>query len=192
MMNQKTEKLLLDSAAIAEAVARLGEAVLQDFRNTPDFVLIGLHKQGVPLAFRLADILEKASGIRPAVGKLDISMYRDDIGLRSSLPRIRETEIPFNMEGAKVLLVDDVLSSGRAVRAALDAVTSFGRPALIRLAVLIDRGKPEYPIRADYVGRTAYQVDPSQKIVVNFSENSGGDAACTVQWHRDGAEMRGE
>ena len=109
-------------------------------------------------------------------------MYRDDIGLRSGLPLIRETAIPFNMENAKVILVDDVLSSGRAIRAALDAVTSFGRPACIRLAVLLDRGRPEFPIRADYVGMNAFDVDPAEKIVLKLTENDGEDAAVAIQW----------
>ena len=182
-----TEKLLFSAEDIREGVARLGDAILQDFRSDPEFVLLGLHKQGVPLAGRIADILAKATGRRPAVGKLDISMYRDDIGLRSGLPLIRETEIPFNMENARVLLVDDVLSSGRAIRAALDAVTSFGRPALIRLAVLIDRGRPEYPIRADYSAFRAYDVAPERKIVVKLTETDGEDAAVSVQWRKDRA-----
>jgi len=182
-----TEKLLFNSEEIRDGVARLGDAILPDFRANPDFVLLGLHKQGVPLAFRIAAHLEQATGRRPVVGKLDISMYRDDIGLRSGLPLIRETEIPFNMENARVLLVDDVLSSGRAIRAALDAVTSFGRPALIRLAVLIDRGRPEYPIRADYSVFQAYDVAPDRKIVVKLTENDGEDTVVSVQWRLPGA-----
>ncbi len=177
-----TEKLLFSSGEIRDGVQHLCDAVLQDFKENPDYVLLGLHKQGVPLANRIADYLEKQSGIRPAVGKLDISMYRDDIGLRSGLPLIRETEIPFNMENAKVILVDDVLSSGRAIRAALDAVTSFGRPACIRLAVLIDRGRPEFPIRADFVGFNAFDIHPEQKIVLKMTEIDGEDAALAIQW----------
>ncbi len=186
------EKLLLDSDAIRDAVDHLCEAILPDFRENPDFALLGLHKQGVPLAGRIAGYLEKKTGLRPPVGTLDITMYRDDIGLRSSLPLIRETLIPFNMENAKVILVDDVLSSGRAIRAALDAVTSFGRPARIRLAELINRGRPEYPIRADYVGVNAFDVAPEQKIVLKLAENDGLDAAVTLQWREPCADTRGE
>ena len=187
-----TEKLLFSSGEIRSGVQQLCEAVLRDFKADPEYVLLGLHKQGVPLAERIAAHLQEHCGIRPAVGKLDISMYRDDIGLRSGLPLIRETEIPFNMENAKVILVDDVLSSGRAIRAALDAVTSFGRPACIRLAVLIDRGRPDFPIRADYVGFSAFDVDPSQKIVLKMTENDGEDAAVAIQWRSTGAETGGK
>lgn len=180
--NMTTEKLLFNTGEVQDGVQHLCEAVLRDFKENPDYVLLGLHKQGVPLAERIADHLEEKTGSRPAVGKLDISMYRDDIGLRSGLPLIRETVIPFNMEDAKVILVDDVLSSGRAIRAALSAVTSFGRPACLRLAVLIDRGRPEFPIRADYVGFNAFDVDPAQKIVLKLTENDGEDAAVAIQW----------
>lgn len=186
-----TEKLLFSSGEVRDGVQHLCEAVLQDFKKNPDYVLLGLHKQGVPLAERIADYLEQHGHSRPAVGKLDISMYRDDIGLRSGLPLIRETRIPFNMENAKVILVDDVLSSGRAIRAALDAVTSFGRPACIRLGVLIDRGRPEFPIRADYVGFCAHDVDPAQKIVLKLTENDGEDAALAIQWQTSTPETGG-
>ena len=181
-LNMTTEKLLFDSGKISAGMQQLCEAVLRDFKKDPEYVLLGLHKQGVPLAERIAAYLEEKTGTRPAVGKLDISMYRDDIGLRSGLPLIRETAIPFNMENAKVILVDDVLSSGRAIRAALDAVTSFGRPACIRLAVLLDRGRPEFPIRADYAGMNAFDVDPAEKIVLKLTENDGEDAAVAIQW----------
>ena len=111
-------------------------------------------------------------------------MYRDDFGQRSALPLIRETVIPFDVEDAKLILVDDVLSTGRTIRAALDAVTDYGRPDLIRLAVLIDRGGVEYPIRADYIG-WQIKCGNDRKIVVEFSEEDGSDGVYEVPWqHR--------
>ena len=182
------QKQLYDAAAIAAAIARMADAIAAEFQ--PDsgddgFALIGIYKQGVPLAERLLEaVAERNGGCRPELAKLDISMYRDDVGLRSGLPLIRETIIPFNMENKRVILVDDVLSSGRSIRAALDAVTDYGRPALIRLAVLVDRGMPEYPIRADYVGLRV-DAPADRKIRVDFKENDGIDAIREVSWHRD-------
>ena len=131
----------------------------------------------IPQALLVAAIAARG-GKAPVLGKLDVTMYRDDIGLRRTLPLIRETVIPFNLEGAKVILVDDVLSSGRTIRAALDALTSYGRPALIRLAVLIDRNHPEYPIRPDYVGMRI-ELPADRKIVVSLPEDPAAATAYT-------------
>lgn len=117
-----------------------------------DFVFIGIHRGGVPLAERLVKGIEKIAHFLPPLGTLDISMYRDDIGLRKTLPYIFETKIPFDINGKTIILVDDVLQSGRSIRAALDAITDYGRPAVVRLATLMDRGLREFPINADYVG----------------------------------------
>jgi bifunctional protein pyrR len=110
-------------------------------------------------------------------------MYRDDVGLRSGLPLIRETVIPFNIDGHKIILVDDVLSSGRTIRAALDAITDYGRPNMIRLAVLVDRGDPEYPIRADYVG-FKLDLDPAHKVAVQFDEDGDEAGIFEVNWQQ--------
>ncbi len=178
-----TERVrLCDAAAVAEAVGKMAEAIIGEFRpqGKGEFVLVGLYKQGVPLAERLIAAIEARCGYRAELGKLDISMYRDDVGLRSGLPLIRETVIPFDMEKQRVILVDDVLSSGRTIRAALDAMTDYGRPALIRLAVLFDRGQPEFPIRADYAGFSG-KVGPAHKVVVAFKESDGEDAIWDVE-----------
>ena len=116
----------------------------------------------------------------PVLGKLDISMYRDDIGNRKRLPAIRETEIPFDVNGSSIILVDDVLSTGRTIRAALDALTDYGRAGSIRLAVLVDRGNIEFPIRADYVGMKSTPPE-DQKIVVRF-EADGDPGIYAVKW----------
>lgn len=137
-----------------------------------DYSLVGIHQLGVPLAERLQQIISEETGYVPALAKLDISMYRDDISNRKRLPLIRETDIPFDVNGRVLVLVDDVLSSGRTIRAALDAITDYGRPALIRLAVLVDRGNPEFPIHADVTG---FDIDtPAEnKIVVEFDSEPG-------------------
>ncbi len=186
-MQRDREENLYGAADIAAAVGRIADAIVRDFRRDGGgFALIGIYKQGVPLAERLIRAVEERGGGRPELAKLDISMYRDDVGLRSGLPLIRETVIPFNMENKRVILVDDVLSSGRSIRAALDAVTDYGRPALIRLAVLVDRGMQEYPIRADYVGLRV-DVPIGRRIRVDFVENDGVDAILAVPWRRDAA-----
>ncbi|MDD3153727.1 MAG: bifunctional pyr operon transcriptional regulator/uracil phosphoribosyltransferase PyrR [Victivallaceae bacterium] len=177
--------LLFDSDATSAAIARIADAVVHDFKTgeLEDFAFVGIYENGVPLAERLAVEVEKRCGYHPVAAKLDISMYRDDVGMRSGLPLIRETVIPFEMNAAKVVLVDDVLSSGRTIRAALDAVTDYGRPALIYLAVLVDRGRTEYPIHADYAGLTAPEVSPKRKIRVEFAED-GSCEVHTVDWGR--------
>ncbi len=176
---------IFDSSEIAAAVSGMTDAIIAGCALQEDcgVALVGLYRQGVPLAMRLADEIFKRTGCRIKTGKLDISMYRDDFGMRSGLPLIQETVIPFEMDGCRVILVDDVLSSGRTIRAALDALTDYGRPAGIRLAVLIDRGEPEYPIHADYIGRKLV-IPPSEKVVVRLRENDGIDSVSTVNWQK--------
>jgi pyrimidine operon attenuation protein/uracil phosphoribosyltransferase len=130
----------------------MAHEIVERNHGLEDVTLIGLQTGGVPLAHRLADALEQIEGNRPEVGTLDVALHRDDIGLRPVLPEA-VTSIPFDLNGAIVVLVDDVLFTGRTIRAALDAVTSFGRPRAVQLAVMVDRGHRELPIRPDYVGK---------------------------------------
>lgn len=116
--------------------------------------------------------IEKKACFLPPLGTLDISMYRDDIGMRKTLPYIFETRIPFDINGKVIILVDDVLQSGRSIRAALDAITDYGRPAIVRLATLLDRGLREFPINADYVGKFV-DVPPEERIKINWHEYCG-------------------
>ncbi len=174
--------VLFDADAIAEAIARMAEAIIEEFhvkRQAP-FALIGLHRNGVPLAERLASIIADRCGYCPEVGQLDISMYRDDIGMRCPLPKIRETVIPFDVDCHNIVLVDDVLSTGRTIRAALDAITNYGRPNLIRLAVLIDRMDSEFPIHANYIGISA-QTASDVKLVTELTPKDSIDAIYKVQ-----------
>ncbi|MBR2872314.1 MAG: bifunctional pyr operon transcriptional regulator/uracil phosphoribosyltransferase PyrR [Lentisphaeria bacterium] len=172
---------LFSAEEISTAVAKIADAIGADFTGSfDDCALVGIHQQGVPLAEMICEELKKKYGSAPLVGKLDISMYRDDIGNRKRLPAIRETDIPFDVNGSSIILVDDVLSTGRTIRAALDALTDYGRAGLIRLAVLVDRGEPEFPIRADYVGLCT-TAPADRKIVVRFEED-GDPGIYAVNW----------
>ena len=145
--------------------------------------LVGIHQLGVPLAERLRDGLAALGASETEFGKLDISMYRDDIGNRNPLPLIRETEIDFDINDKTIILVDDVLSSGRTIRAALDALTDYGRPKAIRLAVLVDRGEPEYPIRADFVG-FKLKLPADRKVAVGFDDDNRSTGISEVDWEK--------
>ena len=145
---------LMDATAIDRALARIAHEVLERNKNLDGVGLVGVQTRGVPLARRLAAKLASIEG-RPAppVGLLDINLYRDDLERIAEHPVLRRTEIPFDLDGATVVLVDDVLFTGRTIRAALDALIDFGRPNTIQLVVLVDRGHRELPIRADFVGK---------------------------------------
>ena len=177
-------KMIVDGAEMAAMIERLADEIASEFSSrVDDLRIIGLQKRGVPLAERLSAALEKRFNRKIPAGKLDISMYRDDIGTRKSLPLIRETSINFDIEGRVVILADDVLQAGRSVRAALDAITDFGRPAITRLAIMIDRGSHEFPIAADYVGKE-FQYDESFKIKVRWNELDSYDRV-EIQKYRE-------
>lgn len=144
---------VMDEENIRRALYRLSHEITEHNKGTADVVLVGIRSRGVPLANRLADFIKQTEGTTVPVGILDITFYRDDLSLISSQPVIHRTEIPVNISHKKVILVDDVLFTGRTVRAALDALMDLGRPDCIQLAVLIDRGHRELPIRADFVGK---------------------------------------
>ena len=177
----KEVKLYADSDAVQKALDVLASAIIADRDVSGPRALVGLHQYGVTVAERLCGIIEARTGCRPLLGKLDITMYRDDIGVRPTLPAIRETSIPFDLDDAEVVLVDDVLSTGRTVRAALDALTDYGRPARIRLAVLVDRGKPEYPIRADYAGM-CIDCPANTRVAVEMGDEPGKDRINLEHW----------
>jgi pyrimidine operon attenuation protein/uracil phosphoribosyltransferase len=168
---------IYDSDEMAEAVAKIAFEITEMYspEETAELAIIGIQKSGVPFSRRLADAIFTKSGKSPLLGALDISMYRDDIGMRKSLPVILPTEIPFDINGRVIILADDVLHTGRTIRAALDAITDYGRPAFIRLAALIDRGGHEFPIRADHTGINASSFDGG-RLRVRWRENDGEDA----------------
>ena len=144
---------LMDEAEIRRATTRIAHEVLERNKGPEDIVLVGIAARGDDLARRLARELERIEGADVPVGVLDITFYRDDIGRRAQAPEVHETRIGFDVTGKTVILVDDVLYTGRTIRAALDALVDFGRPSAVQLAVLVDRGHRELPIRADYVGK---------------------------------------
>lgn len=147
------EKIILDSISIDKTLNRLSHEILENSKDLDQIVLIGIHNRGVPLARRLKDKIEKISGGRYENGAIDISFHRDDFRERLSVPEVRGSDIPFNLDGKVVILVDDVLYTGRTIRAAIEELNSFGRALKIQLAVLVDRGHRELPIKADYVGK---------------------------------------
>jgi pyrimidine operon attenuation protein/uracil phosphoribosyltransferase len=143
--------VILDGAGIRRALTRISHEILERNKGLKDVVLIGIRSGGAFLASEIGAIIEVIEGGTVAVGTVDITLYRDDVS--GNLPHVGKTEIPFSLEGKKVVLVDDVLFTGRTIRAAMDAMMDHGRPSCIQLAVLIDRGHRELPIRADFVGR---------------------------------------
>lgn len=165
---------LLDAAALQRVLTRIAHEIAERHEVSGDVVLVGIQKSGVPLARRLAVLLEKIWGHPVPVGALDISMHRDDLDQRAA-PQMHPTEIPFDITGHTVVFVDDVLFSGRTIRAALDALTDLGRPARIQLAVLVDRGHRELPIRADFVGKNVPTAS-TDRVRVELKELVGHDA----------------
>ncbi len=152
-------KVLLDADAIARCLSRIAHELIEQSDGLSRLALVGIQTRGVPLASRLRRLVEERSGIASPLGALDITFHRDDVavrdgaGPRARQPVVRSTSIPFGIEGMTVVLVDDVLYTGRTVRAAIDALLEFGRPARVELVALVDRGHRELPIRADYVGK---------------------------------------
>lgn len=146
-------KELLDDKDIERAITRMAHEIIERNKGVASLCLVGIQRGGVHIARRLAEKLGDIEGLQMPVGSLDISLYRDDIGVRKDQPVVRRTEVPCEIVDRKVVLVDDVLFTGRSIRAAMDAVMDLGRPAAIQLAVLVDRGHRELPIKADFVGK---------------------------------------
>jgi pyrimidine operon attenuation protein/uracil phosphoribosyltransferase len=149
-----TSIVLMDASRMARTLSRIAHEILERNPATSRLALIGIRSRGVPLAQRLARLIGEAAGAEPPVGALDITLYRDDFTSLAAQPITKGTDIVFSLDGRTVVLVDDVLFTGRTVRAAIDQLIDFGRPARIELAVVVDRGHRELPIRADYVGRS--------------------------------------
>lgn len=178
---QPRQHELLSAADVARTVARMAHQIIE--RTAPEpVVLLGIHTRGVPLAHRLAERIREFGGTVAGVGTLDVTLYRDDLRRRPTRP-LQTTDLPaVGLDDALVVLVDDVLYSGRTVRAALDAVREYGRPRAMQLAVLVDRGHRELPIRADYVGKNL-PTSRAEEVAVRLAETDGSDA---VVIHRGG------
>ncbi len=147
------ERVLMTAEDLYRALVRIAHEIVEAHRGTRDLVIIGMRTRGVPLARRIAAAIEEIEEGALPVGVLDVGLYRDDLSTRGASVQIAPSDIPFDVAGKRVVLVDDVLFTGRTIRAALDAVIDFGRPQRIQLAVLIDRGHRELPIRPDYIGK---------------------------------------
>ena len=166
----------MDSVRIGRSLARIAHEILERNRALEELALVGIRTRGVPLARRIAQSIREINQHDIPTGALDITLYRDDL-MRTSVgaqPLIRRTEIPFSIDDRRILLVDDVLYTGRTIRAALDALIEFGRPKAIQLVVLVDRGHRELPIKADYVGKNL-PTSPSESVQVHLTEIDGRD-----------------
>jgi len=147
------KRVVMDTDGIDRSLTRISYEILEKNKGVEDLVIIGIQKGGVVLAERICEKISRIESTKVPMGKLDITLYRDDLLTSSKKPRMGKTDIPFSLDNKKVVIVDDVLFTGRTIRAAMDALIDFGRPRLIQLAVLIDRGHRELPIRADFVGK---------------------------------------
>lgn len=166
--------LLMDENQINRALSRIAHEVIEKNRGLSEVALVGIRRRGVPLAERLAAKLKEFEGTQVPVGELDITLYRDDLSEITTDPQVKQSNVAFALPGRVVILVDDVLYTGRTVRAALDALLDIGRPALIQLAVLCDRGHRELPIRADYVGKNV-PTARKERVEVSLVEVDGFD-----------------
>jgi pyrimidine operon attenuation protein/uracil phosphoribosyltransferase len=165
---------LMDRARLGRTLTRMASEIVERHPDMAGVALVGVRTRGVPLARRLARLLKELSGVEPPVGALDISLYRDDLTTVAAHPVMKGTDVPFSIDGRTVVLVDDVLYTGRTVRAALDELIDFGRPARIELAVLVDRGHRELPIRPDYAGK-AVSTRRDEIVQVTLQEEDGED-----------------
>ena len=171
---------LMDSAAVSRALARIAHEVVERNKGLEGLVVVGIKTRGVPLANRLVEELVRIEGADVPCGTLDISHYRDDLSTITERPSVSSSVMDFSVDSKKILLVDDVIFTGRTVRAALDALTDMGRPASVQLAVLVDRGHRELPIRADYVGKNL-PTSIREHIKVRLSETDGEDRVVLLE-----------
>ena len=177
---RKAPKVLLDAAALERTISRIAHELIERNADLQALALVGIHTRGVPIANRLRELVAERSGVRVETGAVDITFHRDDVLVRGGgpplhpQPVVRGTELDFPLEGKTVVLVDDVLFTGRTIRAAIDALLEYGRPARVQLAVLVDRGHRELPIRPDYVGKNV-PTSLAERVRVELRETDDGD-----------------
>jgi pyrimidine operon attenuation protein / uracil phosphoribosyltransferase len=169
----KSEKLVMDASEVARAVTRIAHEILERNKGTHNLALVGIRTGGVYLAHRLVKRILEIERVQVPSGELDITLYRDDLSMRKDQPILRKTTIPFDISDLKIVLVDDVFFTGRTIRAAMDGLMDLGRPAEIQLAVLVDRGHRQLPIRANYIGKNV--PTSRDEIVQVFLEEEGED-----------------
>ena len=172
--------IVMDQSAISRSLSRIAHEILERNKGTDHLAFIGIRSRGIPLAWRLAKKIEQSEGVALPVGELDITSYRDVLELFGTKAQFSANKLPFDVTGKKVILVDDVLFTGRTIRAALDAVMDHGRPRNIQLAVLIDRGHRELPIKADFIGKNI-PTSHLEDIRVHLSEIDGADEVIIVR-----------
>jgi pyrimidine operon attenuation protein/uracil phosphoribosyltransferase len=164
LLELRDKKLLMDDVAISRALTRIAHEIIERNKGVENVCIVGIRRRGGPLAQRLAERIEKIEGINVPVGILDITLYRDDLTTLAAQPQIHRTEVYFDITDKEIVLVDDVLFTGRTIRAALDALMDIGRPKCIQLAVLVDRGHRELPIKADFIGKN---IPTSRKEIIS-------------------------
>lgn len=174
------EKEVVDAVTMKRALTRITYEIIERNKGIQDIVLVGIKTRGIYIAQRIAERLKQLEQIDVPVGELDITLYRDDLGEKASEPTVNDSSIPTSIEGKQVILIDDVLYTGRTIRAALDAVMDFGRPEKISLAVLVDRGHRELPIRADFVGKNI-PTSKEEEITVEMEEIDNIDRICILK-----------
>lgn len=173
-MQLATKATLMNRADIGRALTRIAHEIVERNKGAQNLALVGIHTRGVPLAERLAALIESFEGETLPLGQLDITLYRDDLSEIALQPVVKKTEVPFDVRGRNIVLCDDVLYTGRTARAALGALTDMGRPAVIQYAVLVDRGHRELPIRADFVGKNV-PTSRSEIVKVKLEPTDGGE-----------------
>ncbi len=178
-MQLRDKNAIMDEMAMKRALTRIAHEIIERNKGVENVALIGIRRRGGPLAQRLANRIEEIEGIKVPVGILDITLYRDDLTTLSSQPQVHRTEVDFDINGKNLILVDDVLYTGRTVRAAMDALIDLGRPQCIQLAVLVDRGHRELPIKADFIGKNV--PSSKQEIIAVFVEELDGKDGVIIQ-----------
>ena len=169
------KKIIMDRVSVARSITRLSHEIIESIDNSHERVLIGIHNRGVPLANRIQSEILNINGLKTKLGSLDITFHRDDYRERLVMPEVRGTNIQFSIDDKVVILIDDVLFTGRTVRASLDELNSFGRASKVQLAVLVDRGHRELPIKADFIGKNI-PTHEGEHVEVNLSETDGEDS----------------
>jgi pyrimidine operon attenuation protein / uracil phosphoribosyltransferase len=172
--------LLMNAEEMNRAITRIAHEILEKNKGTQDLALVGIRTRGVVLANRLRDKIKDIEKTTIDLGILDITLYRDDLATTKDTPVLRDTDIPFAIDGKKVVLCDDVLFTGRTIRAAIDALVDFGRPAQVQLAVLIDRGHRELPFRPDYVGKNI-PTSKNMRVKVHMTEEDKADEVIVIE-----------
>jgi len=174
----RKSKVLLDDDQLARTLARMTHEIAEQAPDLAELALVGIQRRGVELAARLAGLFETFYAVKPPTGAIDITFYRDDLatrlGKQYEMPRVHSTDLPFDVTGKTIVLVDDVLYTGRTIRAAIDALFDYGRPLSVRLAVLVDRGHRDLPIRPDFIGKNV-PTSRSEEVVVHLVEHDGVD-----------------